>query len=201
MLPLPMCVLTCAILMTTLHSFRQGLIWVGMFFCPILAWIGSLAAFLSFYAYYLIVLKTCHPPKKSLGATSTRTVFLFFMTLTLLVTTAPLLYILRIYNPNCGPFAAPKYNSAFSGLDAWALENTEKYTQMSSFLEILQDPLVLWVLVLGQGIWINYTRENLSVAKFQKKDLQDEIAQVHAEAREMNAHLSDNGGADIDLDL
>lgn len=182
--------------------YRQGLIWVGMFFCPILAWIGALAAFLSFYTYYLIVVKTCHPPKKSLGAASTRTVFLFFMTMTLLVATAPVLYILRIYDPNCGPYAAPKYTSAFSGLHMWAQEDSATYKHASLFLDVVQDPLVLWVLVLGQGIFINYTRENLSVAKFKQKDLQDEIAQVHAEAREMNGqHLSDDRHRSDDIDL
>ena len=125
------------------------------------------------------------------------------MTLTLLVTTAPLLYILRIYDPNCGPYAASKYTSAFSGLDMWAQEESVRFAHADMFLSILQDPLVLWVLVLGQGIFINYTRENLTVAKYQKKDLQDEIAQVHAEAREMNAQLNNDhhGGGAVDIDL
>ena len=85
----------------------------------------------------------------------------------------------------------------------WAQEESVRFAHADMFLSILQDPLVLWVLVLGQGIFINYTRENLTVAKYQKKDLQDEIAQVHAEAREMNAQLNNDhhGGGAVDIDL
>lgn len=158
--------------------YRQGLIAVGMPFCPLLPLIGIIAAIGSFYTYYLLVLKTCRPPSHLQKAwqSGADAVFIGCLATTLVTCAAPLCYILRVYSPNCGAFAG--YSTAFEGLEKWARpSDDENSSGVHTFLLLFIEPIVLYPIIMLLAVLLLNLREHLKEAKDDLEQLHNELAE------------------------
>jgi hypothetical protein len=157
-----------------------------MVFCPVAPWIGVFAAVVSFWTYYTLVKQTCHPPKKRQKGI-TQISFIQTMAMTLVICSGPLIYIMRVYTPNCGPFVGPDYTSMLSGLAVWPAAGSHA----ESLVNVMQEPTVLWILLFCQVVGIVYVREKLQLSRNRYKELQLDYGAVNDELRDM---LGSKGG-------
>ena len=104
--------------------YRQGLVWSGMVFAPVLPTIAILSNAVFFYAFLWIVRRTCSPPKKRWNQSRTNTMFMVALLITLILVMVPVHYSLRKYNPNCGPYESTDYTSVYgiiwNFIDVWS---------------------------------------------------------------------------------
>eukprot|EP00039_Didymoeca_costata_P010920 m.149026 g.149026 ORF g.149026 m.149026 type:complete len:767 (-) comp15006_c0_seq20:1460-3760(-) len=163
--------------------YRQGLIQIGMIFCPVIPVVGVLGAIFSFYLYYFLAFETCRPPKKGIRSVSSRGVHVTSLTLMLIFCSAPLLYIMRVYSPNCGAFAG--YPNMFVGLELW----TRDYESWRTFVLLLADPLILYVGIFILGSLLFYNRAVLRDIRWSNEELQHELLHIHRSIQTWNEEI------------
>ncbi|XP_004855863.1 transmembrane channel-like protein 5 isoform X1 [Heterocephalus glaber] len=87
--------------------YAQTLVWIGIFFCPLLPLIQMITLFIMFYVKYISLMRNFQPPSKAWRASQMITVFiflLFFPSFTgVLCTLAITVWRLKP-SANCGPF-------------------------------------------------------------------------------------------------
>lgn len=84
--------------------YRQGILWIGMCVCPMMAFLGSLTNVVLFYLRKWVTVKTCKAPERPWAVSSMTSFFLWFLLLTLLIAGLPTLWFLqRASSTVCGP--------------------------------------------------------------------------------------------------
>ena len=128
----------------------------------------------------------------------TDTVFMGCLVVTVMMSAAPLIYVLRVYSPNCGAFAG--YTNVFQGFEIWARSENATDTDdnnggLHTFLMLWVEPVVLYTVIMVLGIIIAYTKENLRETKLSRIELQEEL-ELRARA-EVESKFN-IGGAQLD---
>uniref|UniRef100_A0A2K6G9Z6 Transmembrane channel-like protein n=1 Tax=Propithecus coquereli TaxID=379532 RepID=A0A2K6G9Z6_PROCO len=102
--------------------YAQTLVWIGIFFCPLLPFIQMITLFIMFYAKNISLMMNFQPPSKAWRASQMMTVFillLFFPSFTgVLFTLAITIWRLKP-SVNCGPFRGLPFfiHSIYSWID------------------------------------------------------------------------------------
>ena len=141
---LPFCIMTGA--------YRQGFVWFGTPFCPFLPLLGAVGAATSFGEYYLLVRHYCKVPRRRTATMQTK-FFVGCAGLTFVFSVVPLLFILRKYNPNCGVFRAPLFDTFFDGL------TLNQDGEAGEGRTVLGDPLLLYCVIVTLCVCIYASRK------------------------------------------
>ena len=72
--------------------YGQGLIWLGLYFSPILALIGVIKLIIVFYFRYFVTVVAMVPPQQMFRASSTGNFYLLILLLNLFVSLFPMAY-------------------------------------------------------------------------------------------------------------
>ena len=113
------------------------------------------------------VQRFCRPPDKRFAQNRNNTFFMFCLALTLLFVGIPVAWALKVahpldnsmhhplttnlqvYNPNCGPYAAPRYQSPFDGIWEWVKDQNEDFR---AIVVAVIDPVTVCSLLLMIGM-------------------------------------------------
>jgi len=160
--------------------FRQGFIWVGMAFCPVLPVLGALSFCLMFYIYYQMVKRTCRPPNKRWTQNRHNVFFFVFLLVMLVVAIIPLNIALQGYKPNCGPYGDAKYSSMYGAVDSWLQEQN---SSTRTFAAIITNPAFIFPLLVALCGVIYYHRVRIHQWQHHHLDLLHELDQLRADKK------------------
>ncbi|XP_029454975.1 transmembrane channel-like protein 8 isoform X2 [Rhinatrema bivittatum] len=87
--------------------YEQTVIWIGMFYSPLLPLLNGVFIFFIFYIKKYILCHICKPSKRMFRASSSKFFFQFVLFLGLMMAFSPLTYIITTFRPSraCGLFA------------------------------------------------------------------------------------------------
>jgi hypothetical protein len=91
-------------------SYRQGLVWAGMCFCPVLPIAGTISHAATMLVYYHVTLRVCRPPMKRWNQGRYNIAFFMLLLGNLVFVAVPVFYFLSTYQPTCGPYAESGIN-------------------------------------------------------------------------------------------
>lgn len=97
--------------------YGQGLVWLGLYFSPLMALVAVVKLFIVFYFRYFVARFANIPPKKMFRASRSGSFYLFLLLITWILCFIPVVYILIEKTPSvdCGPFA--KKDRAYKVID------------------------------------------------------------------------------------
>ncbi|XP_052807862.1 transmembrane channel-like protein 2-B [Mya arenaria] len=86
--------------------YGQGLVWLGLYFCPLLAAVGAIKLVMLFYFRYFLAKVSMVPPQQLFRASSTGNFYLAVLLLMLFISLFPMAYAVIEFQPSseCGPF-------------------------------------------------------------------------------------------------
>jgi hypothetical protein len=87
-------------------AYRQGMVWGGMAFSPVLPFTAALSLTACFYAYHYMTMRVCRPPSKRWKQGRFSTSFIALLLANLVLVAVPVLYFLQSYQATCGPYSA-----------------------------------------------------------------------------------------------
>eukprot|EP00048_Salpingoeca_helianthica_P022804 m.20445 g.20445 ORF g.20445 m.20445 type:complete len:706 (+) comp7838_c1_seq1:160-2277(+) len=160
--------------------YRQGIVWVGMVFCPLLPVLGALSNALIFLIYYHLVKRTCRPPKKRWTQNRHNVFFFVFLLVMLVVAIIPLNIALQGYKPNCGPYGSPKYDSMYAFVNVWLQEQTDS---TRTFAAVVTNGAFLFPLLVALIGVIYYHRVRLQQWNSHHMELLRELDQLRADKK------------------
>eukprot|EP00730_Choanoeca_flexa_P014773 TRINITY_DN6580_c0_g1_i2.p1 TRINITY_DN6580_c0_g1~~TRINITY_DN6580_c0_g1_i2.p1 ORF type:complete len:717 (+),score=124.84 TRINITY_DN6580_c0_g1_i2:46-2196(+) len=167
--------------------YRQGLIWVGMVFCPALPLLAMVSNVVYFWFYFKLVRRFCRPPDKRFTQNRNNTFFMFCLALTLIFVAIPVAWALKVYNPNCGPYGAPRYNSPFDGIWEWMKDQNNDFQQ---FVDALIDPVTVCSLFLIIVVYIRVLKIRQRQKDGKLAELRDELKGLRQDKRFLLAKSS-----------
>lgn len=160
--------------------YRQGIVWVGMVFCPMLPVFGALSNALIFFIYYQLVKRTCCPPKKRWTQNRHNVFFFVFLLIMLLVAIIPLNIALQGYKPNCGPYGDPKYSSMYGFVNTWLQEQDDS---TKTFASVITNGAFIFPLLVALCGIIYYHRVRLHQWSNHHMELLRELDQLRADKK------------------
>ncbi|XP_061163504.1 transmembrane channel-like protein 3 [Saccostrea echinata] len=86
--------------------YGQGLVWLALYFSPLMALVATVKLFIVFYFRYFVARFANIPPKKMFRASRSGNFYLFLLLLTWMLCFIPVVYVLIEKTPSwyCGPF-------------------------------------------------------------------------------------------------
>lgn len=166
--------------------YRQGIVWVGMVFCPVLPIVGLLSNGFIFFVYYQLVKRTCRPPEKRWTQNRHNVFFFVFLLIMMVVLIIPLNIALQGYKPNCGPYGDPKYTSVYGSFSVW-LDEQSSPTQTAA--NVVTNSAFIVPVLVALGAVIYYHRVRLSQWKHHHHDLLRELDQLRADKKFLLARV------------
>nr|XP_022335851.1 uncharacterized protein LOC111132341 [Crassostrea virginica] len=137
--------------------YGQGLVWLGLYFSPLMALVAVVKLVTVFYFRYLVAYLANIPPKKMFRASRSGSFYLFLLLITWILCFIPVVYILIEKTPSrdCGPFEtvdrAYKVIDLFDSLDnlpSWLTWVKDALDYIATAIVIVPVIVVLILLVL-----------------------------------------------------
>ncbi|KAG7281944.1 hypothetical protein CRUP_003002 [Coryphaenoides rupestris] len=135
--------------------YNQTVLWVGVFYCPLLPFLGLVKLVLAFYFKKFKVLRCCVPEERMFRASSSAVLFHFMLLLGLFMAVATLGLDLHIPKPSsCGPSEGSTRVLNVTGICVASLPGpaqfTLRYVASEAFVMplIMAEILILSVLVI-----------------------------------------------------
>lgn len=91
--------------------YGQGLVWLGLYFSPVIAIVGSIKLIVVFYLRYFVARVAIRPPTSVFRASRSGNFYLFLLLLTWFLCILPQAYVIIELTPSwdCGPFQKEEY--------------------------------------------------------------------------------------------
>ncbi|KAK3578739.1 hypothetical protein CHS0354_010120 [Potamilus streckersoni] len=170
--------------------YRQGLVWIGSFACPVMPVLGMLSSLVFFFMNYLIISKTCRPPIKRWNQSRNTTFFMTFLLTTLAFTIIPAAVVIGNHDiirlgqtenqkQFCGPFGGLKPTSVYTEFSV-----KQTYVVKEILRWFISDTVVITLFCMLLAI-VFYLKIRLSGEKRHGRIL---IAELKEE-RDENKHL------------
>eukprot|EP00042_Codosiga_hollandica_P032881 m.214153 g.214153 ORF g.214153 m.214153 type:complete len:756 (+) comp54050_c0_seq19:84-2351(+) len=173
-------------------SYRQGLVWAGMGFAPILPVIALLSNIIYFYTYVHLVRRTCVPYARRWNQSRNNTLFMASLAITLLLVVIPVSYVLRLYKPACGPYEGASYSYIY-GVVADTIDAQSDGVQ--GIVQVLVDPS-FWIPVGTLLVtMIYYLLQRVAQLKHQNAAVDQERAQLRSALTHLGDLLRERRGA------
>ncbi|XP_078336903.1 uncharacterized protein LOC111132341 [Crassostrea virginica] len=137
--------------------YGQGLVWLGLYFSPLMALVAVIKLVIVFYFRYLVAYVANIPPKKMFRASRSGSFYIFLLLITWILCFIPVVYILIEKTPSrdCGPFEtvdrAYKVIDLFDSLDnlpSWLTWVKDALDYIATAIVIVPVIVVLILLVL-----------------------------------------------------
>jgi hypothetical protein len=155
--------------------YRAALHSLGSVFSPALPVLALLSNVLVFYVSKGVALWACAPPVRPWGAARTSTFFLFFLTLGMLVSLAPVVLFVRIMTPRCGPFGG------VSAWDAMGLAIKEAPEWFAGTFATITSPVALLTIIAVLLSTLYFVRANLAKKRLLLDEAMTELEREHSE--------------------
>lgn len=151
--------------------YRQGIIWIGAPYSPMIMALGCLSNFLLFYVNKSVTTSTCRPPERPWGVSQISSFFMGFLLLTLLIVAVPASWFLnRSSSTYCGPHRT--YSTPWSAIP----DNASHAPYLVSLgLSWLVSPLVLGSVLLVLVILLYFKQASLKRWRRQFNAAVDEL--------------------------
>jgi hypothetical protein len=153
--------------------YRQALIWIGAVFCPVLPVIGVVSNVLLFFVIKYTSLWACTPPEHPWGASRTSNFFLAFLSVTLLLSAAPIVIFIRVQTSQCGPYA---------GTVPWGrMGEIIAASSGAGFFSVISSPIVLVLLLSAACVALFFSRAHLAKSQILLQEALIELEREHDE--------------------
>lgn len=153
--------------------YRQALIWIGAVFCPVLPVIGVVSNVLLFFVIKYTSLWACTPPEHPWGASRTSNFFLAFLSVTLLLSAAPIVIFIRVQVSQCGPYA---------GSVPWGrMGEIIAASPGSGFFSVVSSPIVLVLVLSATCVALFFSRAHLAKSQILLQEALIELEREHDE--------------------
>eukprot|EP00050_Salpingoeca_kvevrii_P018453 m.74438 g.74438 ORF g.74438 m.74438 type:complete len:735 (-) comp8053_c0_seq2:3365-5569(-) len=152
--------------------YRQGMVWIGMIFCPMFPTIALISNILFFYVYYHLVLRTCRPPTHRWNSHRHNSYFMGFLTITFLMVLIPASIALQTYKPNCGPYGSERFDSIYDGIWEWSKDQNSAF---KGFLDVITSPAFTVPLVMCFGVVMYFMLVQVRMARKQLREANGEL--------------------------
>eukprot|EP00731_Ephydatia_muelleri_P024848 Em0016g1119a len=158
--------------------YGQGLVWLGILFCPLLSLINTFKLIILFYFRAFAVYFFNRPPNTLFPVASTKNFYMGLLALTLFLCTLPMCYTIAALRPStgCGPF-----RSLTSMLQIVSNAIATLPSGPQSVFKFVQTSAVLVPVIVVLCIGICYTCALLRTVSKRKNDLE---LQLHNEQRD-----------------
>lgn len=160
--------------------YRQGLVWVGMSFCPAVPVLAAISNVIYFYFYFALVRRFCRPPQTRWDSSRNTSFFLWCLGVTLVFMVVPLAWVITEYNPNCGVYSNDEYTSWYGALQVWVLTSTGG---LARFFSVVLNPMFLYGVFLMLCVWISLLRLRVKQTKNQTRETDWELQQTREDKK------------------
>ncbi|XP_076455545.1 transmembrane channel-like protein 5 [Babylonia areolata] len=136
--------------------YSQALCWLGTFYAPLLSLIVIVKLIIVFYVKMVSVLQNCKPSERPWRATRSHTIFLGFLFIFFLLTTAAVFCGIIFVQPSraCGPYQGKDkmYSVVPELVDSWSSD----YPWLTSVINFIASPgfIAAILIVLGMGVYL-----------------------------------------------
>ncbi|BFZ23068.1 hypothetical protein BsWGS_26105 [Bradybaena similaris] len=148
--------------------YGQALVWLGLFFAPLLGLVGFLKLWILFYFNFVLARTCCVAPNKVFRASRSGTFYLFVLLVTLFVCLLPMTYAIIQLEPStaCGPF---KQKSHFYEVLTERIGESPGWIQ--DIFDYASTPAVVIPVLIILLLVILYYRAKSTVHKMEAKEL------------------------------
>ncbi|EDQ90806.1 uncharacterized protein MONBRDRAFT_6695 [Monosiga brevicollis MX1] len=126
------------------------------------------------------VKRICRPPDKRFVQNRNNTFFMFCLASTLFFVAIPVAWALKVYDPNCGPYAQSRYESAFDGIWEWV---KDQRTSFQDFIATLTDPVLVCGVFIMLGVAFRAQHVRLERTRHKYYEIYTEIQQLRRDKR------------------
>ncbi|OWF37139.1 transmembrane channel-like protein 3 [Mizuhopecten yessoensis] len=131
--------------------YGQGLVWLGLYFSPVIAIVGSIKLIIVFYLRYFVARVAIKPPTRVFRASRSGNFYLFLLLLTWFLCILPQAYVIIELTPSwdCGPFRREEYvyqsiTNGIGDLPDW-LDDTLSYIGTTA----VAVPVIILLILIG----------------------------------------------------
>ncbi|XP_060083132.1 transmembrane channel-like protein 3 [Ylistrum balloti] len=131
--------------------YGQGLVWLGLYFSPVIAIVGAIKLIVVFYLRYFVARVAITPPTRVFRASRSGNFYLFLLLLTWFLCILPQAYVIIELTPSwdCGPFLDKKHvdeviTNGVGDLPDW-LDNTLSYIGTAA----VAVPVIVLLILIG----------------------------------------------------